>query len=386
MNHQRQARLAGGNPALAWLADPVVPVPDAARPSVYAAVLATPSVVVMAALASLMVSVTAALRTGQSAFWILVLCEIVVLGVRLRTIFRARRADSAGHVPAIDPAIRWSIAWAALQGVMAFTIALTDDKPLLIVTMAFILGLTAPICARNYAMPRLATLMVMLCDLPFKLGLALSGDPLLWLLLPMTIPFFIGVRALLGSFGRMLSLSLQVAEQHRHLAGHDPLTGLVNRQRLDDILRGMMNAPHGSLALYCIDLDRFKPVNDRYGHAAGDRVLVEVADRLRQAAPDEALVARLGGDEFLVAVTGLTVADAGRLAERLHHALSARSYAMDDTARANVGASLGYACFPEDADTLDQLRQRADAALYAAKRSGRLRRYGPDGGRVSDAA
>lgn len=383
---QRKARLAGDNAMLRWLADPVVAVPDAARPAVYAAALAAPKIVLIAALTSTTVSAAAAIRTGLVIFWIFPLLEMTVLSLRLHAIYRARRACRAGSLPAIEPSMRLSIVWCALQGVTAFAVALTGDMALIVIALAVILGLVAPICARNYAMPRLATLMVMLCDLPFKVGLALSGEPLLWLLLPMTVPLFVGVRALLGNFGRMLALSLNAAERNRHLAGHDQLTGLVNRHGLNEELVRMADTPDRSQALLCIDLDRFKPVNDRYGHAAGDNVLVQVAERLRQVTPEHGFIARLGGDEFMVAVGGLTPEDAGQFAERLHQALAVRSYRVDDTVRATIGASVGYACFPEDAATLDQLRHHADAALYAAKRSGRLRRYDASIEQISDAA
>ncbi|MEH3038981.1 MAG: GGDEF domain-containing protein [Sphingomonas paucimobilis] len=386
MVHQRKARLAGGNAALRWLADPVVAVPDTALSGLYASVLAAPRVVVMAALTSAAISITAALRTGERAFWIFLLLDLTVLALRLQRFHRARRAIRAGRLPAIEPSMLLSLAWCALQGLMAFTIALTGDMPLLVVTLAFILGLTAPICARNYAMPRMATLMVMLCDLPFKLGLALSGEPLLWLLLPLTVPFFLGVRALLGNFGRMLGLSLETAEHNRRLAGRDSLTGLVNRHGLDETLARMTDTPERPVVLLCIDLDRFKPVNDLYGHAAGDSVLVEVAARLRKVTPHHGFIARLGGDEFMVAVGGLTPDDAGPFAQALHYALATPHYRLDDGAQAAVGASVGYACFPEDAATFDQLRRRADAALYASKRSGVLRRYDASLSQISDAA
>lgn len=386
MKQQRKARLAGNNATLHWLADPVVVVPEAARSALYASATAAPKVFVMASLASITVSTTAAIRTGQSIFWVFLLLELGMLSLRLRDIRRIRRFHRAGREPAVEPSMRLSIIWCALQGLTAFAIALTGDAALLIIAIAFIFGLIPSICGRNYAMPRLATLLVMLCDLPFKFGLALSGEPLVWLLLPMTIPLFLSVRALLGNFGQMLALSLQAAEHNRHLAGHDPLTGLVNRHGLDETLARMSDTPQRSLALLCIDLDRFKPVNDRYGHAAGDSVLVEVAVRLRKVTPNHGYIARLGGDEFMVAVGGLTADDVGRFAERLHRALSAHGYRVDDTVHLPVGASVGYACFPEDAATLDQLRRHADAALYASKRSGTLRRYDASIGPRSDAA
>lgn len=386
MEHQRKARLSGRSTILAWLADPVVQVPDTVRPILYASALSAPSVVVLAGLTGISVSVAAALRTGGSVFWLLCWAELIFLALRLETIRRVRNAYRAGDRPPIEPSMRFSIGWCALQGLSAFAITWTGDLVLTILVTAFILGLFAPICARNYAMPRLATLMIILCDLPLKIGLAMSREPLLWLLLPMTVPLFIGVRALLGNFGRILAGSLEAAERNRHLAGHDPLTGLVNRHGLNEVLARYSGQAIDPVALICIDLDRFKPVNDRYGHAAGDAVLVEVAARLRQATPDRALIARLGGDEFLVAVRHLSPDEAAALAGRIHDALSAERYRIADDVAAPVTASVGYACLPEDAATIDQLRFHADAALYASKRTGNLVRYDDSLGRMPDAA
>lgn len=386
MDYQRKARLSGNDAILAWLADPVVKVPDAIRPVLYAGALSAPSVVVMAALTGISISCAAALRTGESIFWLFCSAELLLLALRMETVRQVRHARRTRERPVIDSSMRLSITWCALQGLTAFIVTLTGDLLLMIVAAAFIFGLVAPICARNYAMPRLATLMVMLCDLPFKIGLALSGEPLLWLLLPMTVPLFIGVRTLLGNFGRILATSLEAAERNRHLAGHDPLTGLVNRHGLNETLARFADRALDPVALICIDLDRFKPVNDRYGHAAGDAVLVEVAARLRQAAPDQAFIARLGGDEFIVAVRNLTPDAAGSLAARVRDALSTQRYRIIDDVTAPVTASVGYACLPEDAATIDQLRHHADAALYASKRTGHLFRYDDSVRRINDAA
>lgn len=386
MEYQRNAHLSGNHPILAWLADPVVNVPNAVRPMLYAGVFAGPLIVLMGALTGISISIAAALRTGQSIFWLFCSAELIFLALRLLTIWRVRRAYRAGECPAIESSMRLSIGWCALQGLGAFVMIRTGDLVLVILATAFVLGLFAPICARHYAMPRLATLMAMLCDLPLKVGLALSREPLLWMLLPMTVPLFIGLRALLGNFGRILAKSLEAAERNRHLAGHDPLTGLVNRHGLSEVLARFADRSIEPLALICIDLDGFKPVNDRYGHAAGDAVLVEVAGRLRRAAPDRAFIARLGGDEFMVAVRHLTPDAAGALAERIRDILSAQDYRVADDLTAPVTASVGYACLPEDAANVDQLRHHADAALYASKRTGRSFRYDDSIGRMDDAA
>lgn len=153
----------------------------------------------------------------------------------------------------------------------------------------------------------------------------------------------------------------------QELASHDALTGLANRSALYARLESALAAPAPALALMLVDLDGFKAVNDGAGHAAGDRVLVEVAERLRSSAADTAMVARLGGDEFVIVVETPPDDDAlAALAARLLDAVSA-PYA--DVQGARIGASIGIArATREDARSL---MRRADAAMYAAKAAGR---------------
>jgi diguanylate cyclase (GGDEF)-like protein len=123
---------------------------------------------------------------------------------------------------------------------------------------------------------------------------------------------------------------------------------------------------HGIVAIF-LDVDNFKPVNDRYGHAAGDEVLVTVARRLHALVRESDLVARLGGDEFLVVGRGLDDVAIGALAGRLHDAINAPVSAGG--AVINLRASIGIGPARRD-DTPEQLLARADAAMYASKRRG----------------
>ncbi|MEE6309807.1 bifunctional diguanylate cyclase/phosphodiesterase [Plantactinospora veratri] len=163
----------------------------------------------------------------------------------------------------------------------------------------------------------------------------------------------------------------RVAEEHAHAAAHDALTGLANRRHLLD--RGAeqlgQRRTEGVLALLLIDLNHFKEVNDTLGHAAGDRVLIQVAERLRGAVHGEDLVARLGGDEFAVLFHGLPApAVAAHRAEAL---LTALHEPIElDGMRISVEASGGIAVAPSSGGMTELLR-RADVAMYQAKRAGR---------------
>lgn len=166
----------------------------------------------------------------------------------------------------------------------------------------------------------------------------------------------------------------KMAEQRiAHLALHDPLTGLANRTQFrDQLLREIALVKRGSapIAVLCMDLDRFKSVNDTLGHAAGDALLRLVADRMRSVVRLEDTVARLGGDEFVVIQTGLArAADAATLAERLTRAIAAPF--LIEGHEVSVGVSIGVALVPSDGMEPDAIYRKADRALYDAKAEGR---------------
>ncbi len=375
MDHQRTARLSNRS-LLAWLVDPTTDIPADTRPVLLGSLLSAPGVVVIGALSGIFIAVGAALHTGSPQFRVFAAIEVALLLLRLRAIQRSERHYRAGTQPTVDRSVLLTIGWCALQGLMAFAIALTGDLAMIVIVTAFILGLVAPICARNHAAPRLAVLLVMLCDIPFKIGILCAGVPLLWMLLPLCLPLFASVRVLLRNFTTITAASFNAAEHNRFLASHDALTGLANRYGLDERLTRFTTDADRSLALLCLDLDRFKPVNDLHGHGVGDAVLVAVAERLREVADDAALIVRLGGDEFMIAVPDQPPARIQDLAERVARAVSGRGYRINGGDPIELGVSVGYACFPEDATSVPALRTHADKALYAAKRGGGgVRRY-----------
>ncbi|MFP5368166.1 MAG: diguanylate cyclase domain-containing protein, partial [Actinomycetes bacterium] len=160
-------------------------------------------------------------------------------------------------------------------------------------------------------------------------------------------------------------------DQLRWLSLHDPLTGLANRVAVEESLEAAFAEAHPerrSVALLIIDIDGFKQVNDTLGHAAGDRVLQDVAGRLRACVRPGDTVGRMGGDEFAIVLPGADQRAASTVAQRIvaRIASSARHAGI-----AELGVSVGGAV--STADTPEALMQHADLALYAAKRSGRGR-------------
>ncbi len=173
---------------------------------------------------------------------------------------------------------------------------------------------------------------------------------------------------------KRLEQELQHAkEEAQRLATHDFLTGLPNRVLLmDRIASGMAHVRRngGLLGLVAIDLDRFKSINDTHGHGAGDRVLQEVAARMRSVRRDPDTLARFGGDEFILIANQLTSSEAAlRVVGRLREAVCRPLQLPESTLTPSL--SCGIALFPISAGDETELMCRADAALYEAKRKGR---------------
>jgi len=152
------------------------------------------------------------------------------------------------------------------------------------------------------------------------------------------------------------------------LAQTDVLTGLANRRSIDAHLNAHIGASTstGDFALCFVDLDGFKTINDRFGHAVGDEVLRAVAQRLRQWARDNDVVGRLGGDEFTVIVGAVT--DATAVSAAMERMLAQIAQPIDTSAGSlTVGGSAGLALYPQHGTTVDALKKVADKAMYAAK-------------------
>ena len=186
---------------------------------------------------------------------------------------------------------------------------------------------------------------------------------------------------------RRLSLRLEESEaRNRALALRDPLSGLANRLSFGQALEAAAaRATKARFAVLAGDLDRFKAINDTWGHAAGDRVIRTVAERLSSVVGDNGLVGRIGGDEFVILVHGFS--DRARLSLLASQIMTAvgEPIRLENGVDADVGISLGIAVAPDDAVDATAIMATADRALYASKEGGRGRAlFAADGG--ADAA
>jgi diguanylate cyclase (GGDEF)-like protein len=163
--------------------------------------------------------------------------------------------------------------------------------------------------------------------------------------------------------------------QMRLLARTDQLTGLANRRALSEFLERTISYSRRhaqSFAVLFFDLDGFKPINDNWGHAAGDHVLTQLAQRLGAAVREHDLVARVGGDEFIAVALGVgDRANAEALAEKVLSAVAEPVVWLER--ELTVGASIGLALYPEHGASADILVTTADNAMYRAKNTGKHR-------------
>ncbi len=178
------------------------------------------------------------------------------------------------------------------------------------------------------------------------------------------------LRMVVQQHGQVIDL-LELQRQMRELAHTDPLTGLANRREFDMRLDQEIAASHEAspFAIALLDLNGFKPVNDQHGHAVGDLLLCEIAERLRRVCGEHAVVARQGGDEFAILAPAGSPLLATSLADHILSALAAPH--RIDGRPISVGASIGTATWPDHATTARQLFEVADTALYAAKAADR---------------
>lgn len=305
--------------------------------------------------------------TAMFRFWLI--AEILVCTVRLIVLVISRRRALQQRPTPTDLYITLAPLWGATVGYGAFVSAISGDWVAATLSFLSAAAMVGGICFRNFAAPRLVAAMIVLSLGPCAIGALLSGEHVLLLTL-VQIPFYLF--AMSGAARRLNALlisTMKAERENSHRARHDMLTGLLNRAGLFNAANGDTRARiHAGMTLLYLDLDGFKPINDAYGHEAGDRLLVQVAERLLRLAGSEALVARMGGDEFVVVGDCRDSATARELANAIAREI-ARPFDLAPGISVHVGASVGIAPVSSEDTDIDALLRIADAAMYDAKRN-----------------
>ena len=359
-----------------WLLAGPLPLPDDIRNELLQQRTNKTKTFVVAVLASLLIASIAATLTGAAWAYAWVLAELVLGSTRIYLMMKALAQAKADRriTPNITPI------WAGLTSVILISTGCyqcvgSGVLPLALMAGIGLANLVGGIASRNAGTPRYGILLICILTLPFALATILSPIPLLFLIGLQTPVYTAGMIFLLLENHKIL-LDLHHSERNnRQMAHHDLLTGLPNRALNLKLFAELLAGPppkagsqRAKLTVFCLDLDGFKGVNDGFGHATGDAVLVAVAKRLQASIRDADFVCRLGGDEFVILLPNITDGEAAAIARRI---IARVSEPFEFAAAARVGVSIGLASAPRDGETADELLSAADRAMYDAKRRGK---------------
>ncbi|AXK83169.1 GGDEF domain-containing protein [Pseudolabrys taiwanensis] len=358
-----------------WLVDAGPGVPDDIRHALVGQLYGTLPIFAGGVANTIVVSVAIAARLGSWPFVAWVVVEVAVCLARLIVLMIARRNALTGRKTPTDIYILLGIAWAATVGYGVIVSLVSGDWVASALACLSAAAMVGGICFRNFSAPRLAGTMTVFSLGPCLPGAMIAGEPLMYIVFAQIPMYVFAMTVAAFRLNKMLIATMRAERENDHRARHDALTGLSNRTGLIAAVDARLaTAPREGemLALLFLDLDGFKSVNDTYGHAAGDRLLAMVADRLRRVLLAADIAARIGGDEFVVLADGLTPDRAITLGEHLIAAI-ATSYDLGDNIAISIGVSVGIAMAPEHGAKFADLLAVADAALYEAKLSGKSR-------------
>jgi len=309
-----------------------------------------------------------AYRHPTLPFQLWLAAEILVCATRLGVLYFSRRRAAQGRETPTDLYILLAPLWGATVGYGAFVSAISGDWVAATLSFLSAAAMVGGICFRNFAAPRLVAVMIF-CSLgPCCIGALLAREPVLLLTL-LQIPFYMFAMSVAAQrLNGMLISTMKAERENSHRARHDALTGLLNREGLFKATgpRGTPPVTAGMTLLY-LDLDGFKPVNDAYGHEAGDMLLIQVATRLRALGSPHALVARMGGDEFVIVDRIADDQAPQKMAAAVARAIE-QPFELASGLAITIGASVGMATVTTEDTDIDAVLRLADNAMYDAKR------------------
>lgn len=353
-------------PILNWVADMGSDISDEIRYKLCATLASSTLPAALGSFNSICITLLAYFRIGAPVLLVIALVDFALMLVRIAaTNLRMLRGIAA------DLVVASGIGWAASMAATLIVVGFSDDMPMTVVAVASALGSCAGIIARNYAAPRLALTQVGIIDASFKMPFGTMHPEFIPLLFCQGVGFLGVVIWIMRQQRNTTVRAIASQIESRQQALLDPLTGLLNRRGLSEKAKTMRQTPSPK-ALFYLDLDGFKQINDRLGHGAGDEILKHVARRLTVCLP-EASICRMGGDEFIVVTNCQSRQEASVIGARIIQSLSLAPAKLDGQASAGVStsASIGISLFDPATDDLERAMVEADEALYRAKRAGR---------------
>jgi len=361
--------------ATRWLADCGPGVPDDIRVELIGNLFGNLPVFAGGVINTVAVAAAIAFRNPTPPFIAWLVLEITVCLARLIVLVIARRAALRREHTPTDIHLLLGIAWSASVGYGVIVSMASGDWVAATLAGTSAAAMVGGICFRNFSAPRFAAAAIFVSMGSCIPGALLGGERLAYLVL-LQAPLYLGaMSAAAFTLNKMLIATMRAERENSHRAKHDALTGLLNRLGLVEAANaGLAAASLGGapLALLFLDLDRFKSINDTYGHAVGDRLLKSVAERLKCELGEGDVAARIGGDEFVVLAAAPSHAQAMAKGERLISAIAC-TYPLGEGIAAAIGLSVGIAVAPEHGSDPEDLLAVADAALYETKAGGKSR-------------
>jgi diguanylate cyclase (GGDEF)-like protein len=314
--------------------------------------------------------------TGDVPAAVLAIAGSVVAALRVLLLYRFNRARSAGRVEPAAWERRYAIlsfAFSACIGLFGARAIWVDSDGSATLVTALIFGYGAGVVTRLSARPLICIPTLILAATPIIVAFSLEGTPVYFTTAVLVLVFLIASFETVRHIYRTIIRQIELRSTLASLARQDDLTKLPNRlslrEEFDRSLRARGKSSAG-IAVHCLDLDRFKPINDSLGHPVGDALLVAVAERLSKLCRASDKAARIGGDEFVIVQGDVQHPDeAEMLARRIIRSLG--SPFQIGPHNIQIGVSVGIAMYPEDGRRLEELMTCADTALYVSKARGR---------------
>jgi diguanylate cyclase len=362
--------------SIAWLIAGPRPEPPEIQKKLLHHNMRKKNTLVVVHLSMAMMATIAIFITGQSWAYVWLLAEIALGVIRILIHLRFENAEAQGKDGnAIAPMIA-GLVWTGVLAAAAYQCVASGEWLLILLAGSSLAGVIGGIASRNAGTPRYGIILICTLALPYAVATLISPIPYLYIM-GLQVPFYvIAVMVVLFENYKTLLDLYKAERENRWLAHHDLLTGLPNRvmklKRFDELLgepRGISRTEHPPCTVFCLDLDGFKEVNDRFGHATGDAVLVAVAGRLRDSIREVDFLYRIGGDEFVILLPAISSAEAAKVAQRIIERVS-EPFEIENLPL-RIGISVGSACAPNDGETADELLLLADRAMYEAKRRGK---------------